>query len=56
MKNLVYCLLLCSSVVFADIPKYFGYDWIDPYPNTAMTVYDKVKAIQTSMLYTVLHP
>jgi hypothetical protein len=30
--------------VFADIPKYFGYDWIDPYPNTAMMVYDKVKS------------
>jgi len=44
MKNLVYCLLLCSNVVFADIPKYFGYDWIDPYPNTAMMVYDKVKS------------
>jgi len=48
MKKLITVIVLLSGIALsgitlADIPKYFGYDWIDPYPTTAMTTFDKVK-------------
>lgn len=48
MKKLITLTVLLSGITLsgitlADIPKYYGYDWIDPYPTTAMTTFDKVK-------------
>lgn len=43
MKTLIFTLTLVSNLAIADIPKYFGYDWIDPYPTNAVTNYTNVK-------------
>ena len=44
MKHLITATLLClSSLAPAELPKYYGYDWIDPWPTSATVAYDVVK-------------
>lgn len=36
-------MLLMASAAQADLPKYYGYDWIDPWPNSPIAAYNVVK-------------
>ena len=42
-SNLAILALVLASASNADIPKYYGYDWIDPYPTTATVAYSNIK-------------
>lgn len=43
MKKLLGILFIVASSVKADLPKYYGYDWIDPWPNDVMVAYNSIK-------------
>ena len=43
IKTIASMVALVALQANADIPKYYGYDWIDPYPASAVTAYTNVK-------------
>ena len=42
-KTIALVAMLLATQANADIPKYYGYDWIDPYPTSAVTAYNNIK-------------